>query len=165
MTQEVTRYVRKHPRLVAALSSAAAGVGAAVGGVLLSRRGTAPPSLPDAVELASLTAASVHNAAKGAVIAAVREADRPEGFLVGDTAKANVQAALRHGVDVAPAAIGAVEGALEIAHLVGESPLAAGQRAAAAALQEAEAASPDAAERVRTALAPYLEASAREGTE
>ena len=152
--ERLREHMRVHPRVTAAAASSAL---AAVAAVVARRRGDDGPVLPRPGELGATTAVAVHNAAKGEVIRAVRAADVPLGSMVGDTARDIVSQAIESGVDVAPAAVGAVEGATEIAHLIGESPLSAGQRAAAAALQSAEAHSQAAGERVRDVLAPYFE--------
>ena len=137
----------------------ALGVGSAVAGVAASMaRRRAPRSrLPDGVAMASLTATSVQNAAKGTVISAVRASDQPDGYLVSETVREAIREAATAGVDLVPAAVGATLGAIEIAQIIGESPLAAGQRAATAASEEARNVSETAQERVRDALAAYLE--------
>ena len=152
----IRRQLQAHPRVTVAAASSAF---AAVATVVARRRDGHSPVLPRPEEIGATTAVAVHNAAKGEVIRAVRAADVPLGSIVGDTARDIVSQAIESGVDVAPAAVGAVEGALEIAHVVGESPLSAGQRAAAAALQSAEAHSQAAGDRVRDVLAPYFEPS------
>jgi len=145
--------VAEHPRLVAA---GIGSVAAALGTMVLRRQQRDYPALPAPEAVGALAAVAIHNASKGAVITAVREAEAPEGYVVGEAvANALAEAALA-GVDLVPAAIGAVEGAIEVAHLVGESRLAVGQRAATAAVQEAESVSDGAASRLRDVLAPYL---------
>jgi hypothetical protein len=145
--------VADHPRLLAAGAGSAA---ATLGAMLWRRQQRDHPALPAPKAVGALAAVSIHNASKGAVISAVREAEQPEGYMVGTAVATAIAEAARAGVDLAPAAIGAVEGAVEVAHVVGESPLAAGQRAAAAAVQEAESVSELAAERLRDILGPYL---------
>ncbi|MGE3960570.1 MAG: hypothetical protein AB7F65_02675 [Dehalococcoidia bacterium] len=152
--ERLRQRVRLHPRATAAAAgSALAGIVALV----VRQRAGETRTLPRPGEIGATTAIAVHNAAKGEVIRVVRTAETPRGTIVGDAASDVVAQAIESGVDIAPAAVGAVEGALEIAHLVGESPLAAGQRAAAAALQAAEAHSEAAGQRVRDVLAPYFE--------
>lgn len=150
----IVRSIRAHPRL---LATGASSLAAAAGAVLARRRMHRGPALPEPGALGAVTAVAIHNAAKGAVISAVRAADAAQGHLVSETVDGAMREAMRAGVDLAPAAIGAVEGAVEVAHVIGESPLAAGQRAAAAAVLAAESLSEPAAERVRDVLAPYLD--------
>lgn len=151
---KIVQSARSHPRL---LATGASSLLAAAGAVLARRRMQHRPELPEPGLLGASTAVAIHNATKGAVISAVRAADTADGHLVSETVDGAMREAMRAGVDLAPAAIGAVEGAVEVAHVTGESPLAAGQRAAAAAVLAAESLSEPAAERVRDVLAPYLE--------
>lgn len=158
--KRLTRWAGRHPRLVIAGAGSVAGAAAAVVRALRRprRRHEAVPSLASPGVVGAETAVAVHNAAKGEVVRAVRaeQQNSPQGYLVNEAVQAALSEAARSGVDLVPVAIGVVEGAIEVAGLIGESPLAAGQRAAAAALQAAEAVGPHAAERVRSALGPYL---------
>src|SRR5690606_1868069 len=108
-----------------------------VGAILVRRRMQKPPPLPDAGGVASLTAVSVHNAAKGSVISSVRQAETPDGSLISESVRRAVAEAASAGVDISAAAIGAVEGAVEVAHVAGEDALAAGRSAAVAAVDAA----------------------------
>jgi len=132
---------------------------ATAGAALARRRPQRGPVLPEPGAVGLTAAVALHNAAKGTVIGAVRAADQPDGRLVSETVDGAMHEAMRAGIDLVPVAIGAVEGAVEVAHVVGESPLAAGQRAATAAVLAAQSLSESAAERVHDALAPYLERS------
>ena len=98
-----------------------AGLLAAIAAVVavLRRRRRVVLAFPDPGPLAMETAISIHNTAKGAVIAAAREADEPEVALVERVVRAAVLDAASCGADVVAAAVGAVEGASEIAHLTG----------------------------------------------
>ena len=157
MARPFTRIVqnaRSHPRL---LLAGASSLVAAAGAAIARRRAEHGPALPEPGAYGAAAAVAIHNATKGVVISTVRAADTADGLLVSETVDGAMREAMRAGVDLAPAAIGAVEGAVEVAHVIGESPLAAGQRAAAAAVLAAESLSEPAAERVRDVLAPYLE--------
>lgn len=154
MLDRMLKQARTHPRLLAAGASSLI---AAAGAVVARRRLGDGHELPDPAAFGAATAIAIHNATKGAVISAVRAAERADGRLVSDTVDGAMREAMRAGVDLAPAAVGVVEGAVEVAHVIGESPLSAGQRAAAAAVLAAQSLSEPAAERVRDVLAPYLE--------
>lgn len=120
------------------------------------RKGTRPIVFPDAAALAAETATSVRNAAKGAVIAAVREADDADETLVASAVGEAVNDALGAGADVAAVAIGAVEGALDVAHLVKGSTSQVAATAARAALDAATAHGEIAGARVFDLLRAHL---------
>lgn len=153
--RRVVRQVRTHPRL--ALGGASSLAAAAVAAIVGQRHKSSNPTLPAPGVIGAETATAVHNAAKGSVIRAVRVAEVPKGWIIDEAVRDAMQEAVQTGVDLVPVAVGVVEGSVEVAHLVGESPLAAGQRAAAAAVFAAEERLPGAADRIRQALAPYLE--------
>jgi hypothetical protein len=133
--------------MVAAAVTTAAGVLVAA-----RRRKRDVVELPDPVTRAAETAASVHNAAKAAVIHAVRESDRPTEELVVGTALAAVEEGLRAGVDIVAPVVGVVEGAADIAHLLGRSRRDLARSVAEAILPEIEERGPVALARVRTIL-------------
>ncbi|MEX2626977.1 MAG: hypothetical protein WD225_08820 [Ilumatobacteraceae bacterium] len=142
------------------LISLGAGVSTLVATVVtaLARRRTTGPTLPEPAGLAGTTASAVHNAAKGSLIAAVREARVANGDLVERAAFDAVVEAARAGADLTAAAIGVVEGADDVAHLLdGERP-GCGARAAKGAVDAADAQGTAAGTRVRTLLAPILDA-------
>lgn len=141
------------------LISLGAGVSTLVATVVaaLARRRTTGPTLPEPAELAGTTAAAVHNAAKGSLIAAVREAQVASGELVERAAFDAVVEAARAGADLTAAAIGAVEGADNVAHLLDGPHPGCGARAARGAIDAADAQGTAAGTRVRTILAPYLD--------
>jgi hypothetical protein len=89
---------------------------------VVARRRAFSLDLPDPGELAAETAESVRNAARGTVITTIREADSPDIQLVKDTGRGAVADAARSGADITSVAIGVVEGAAEIAHLVDTTP-------------------------------------------
>lgn len=145
--------LRKRTKLV---GTGVAALGAAGTAVLARRRLADRVDLPDPGPLALATALSVHNAAKGTVIAAIREADAPDEAAVSAAVSAAVVEGTRAGADVTAVAIGAVEGAAEVAHLVGSRPARIAALAARYAVEAAEAQGLVAAGRVREVLSAYL---------
>lgn len=131
------------------------GAGAVAAGVLV-RRNRERARFPDAASLAAETATSVRNAAKGTVIASVREADNANADLVTLTVKEAVQDALKAGADVTAVAIGAVEGAVDVAHLVDGSTSHVVSIAAQAAVDAATAHGDIAGARVFDLLKAHL---------
>lgn len=134
------------------------GIGSLVAGaaaILARRRHEARARLPDPGTLASATAVSVHNAAKGTVIGSIREAHEPDGDLLVSTVRRAVVEAAEAGADLTAAAIGAVEGAMEVAHLLGQSRSAAASQAVAGAVEAARSSGAAAGARVREALTAY----------
>lgn len=151
--RRATRLAAGRPRLaLAGIGS----LGAAAAAIMARRRQQERVRLPDPGPLASVTAVSVHNAAKGTVIAAIREAHRPDGDLLASTAHRAVAEAAEAGADLTAAAIGAVEGAMEVAHLLEGSPATAASRAASATVEGAGSSGALARTRVREALTPYI---------
>lgn len=154
---QVVRHLPAPRTLVAALrrrGPLAAGLGA-LGAVVAARRArrrSAAPRLPEPGPLAADTAVSVHNAAKGAVIAEVRAAVTPDVVHVTGAARAAVRDAASSGVDLTAAAIGAVDGTSSIAHLVDHDRRDLLELAAVAAHDAATAVGPVAAARVRDVL-------------
>lgn len=143
--------VRDHPR-VAVGSSFAAVVAAAV-----ARRATSDgPVLPSAPTVAAEAAASVHNAAKAAVIMAVREQDEPSLSAALATVRQAIAEAASSGADITAAALGAVEGILAVADDLSEPRTEAGRAAAEAAQFAAGVVGSVAARRVGQALEPIL---------
>lgn len=128
----------------------------AVAAAALARRHREPAPFPDAAGLAAETAASVRNAAKGTVIAWVREADDADAGLVELAVKEAVQDALKAGADVTAVAIGAVEGAIDVAHLVDGSTSDVTSIAAHAAVDAATAHGDIAGARVYDLLRSHL---------
>lgn len=128
----------------------------AVAAAALARRNRQPAPFPDAAGLAAETAASVRNAAKGTVIAWVREADDADADLVKLAVKEAVQEALKAGADVTAVAIGAVEGAVDVAHLVDGSTSRVTSIAAQAAVDAATAHGDIAGARVYDLLKSHL---------
>lgn len=127
-------------------------LGAVVVGAWVRRRRPGHLPLPDAGEIASETGLSVSNATKGAVIAAVREADRPDIVLLRNTVNEAMREGAAAGADLAAVAVGAVGGAVEISRLVGEEPLVAASAAGRAAMEVAEAQGTVAAARIHDLL-------------
>ncbi|MDZ7732916.1 MAG: hypothetical protein U5R31_07175 [Acidimicrobiia bacterium] len=109
--------IRGRSRLLGA-GVAAAGAGALAAAVAVRRTRSMAPALPDAGPLAAETAVSVHNAAKGTIIAAIRSAEEAGPVLVAATVHEIVNDAASAGADLTAAAIGAVEGTAEVAHLI-----------------------------------------------
>ncbi len=147
--------VRAHPKAVIA------GAGSAVAGVLavvMGRRAETLPELPDPGTLAGATAASVYNAAKGAVIAAVREADEPTRETALEAVRRAIVEAAAAGADVTAAALGGVDGAVAIAGDLDVPAVPLAREAAEAARVAAGGVGPAAAVRIRDALAPLLDA-------
>lgn len=91
---------------------------AAVAAVAARRRGGDVVTLPDPATDAIENAVSLHNAAKGTIISAVRAADAPDRTLVVEVARRAVADAAEAGVDLVPVAIGVADGAVAIAHLL-----------------------------------------------
>lgn len=147
------KLVRGHGRMIAA---GAAGAVAAAAVAVIRRRRHDPLVLPDPGPIAAETAISVHNAAKSTVITTVREADAPDRNLVDGVIRDAVIESSSSGADVLAAAIGAVEGAFEIAHLVGESTRSLVPGAASAAIDAAALQGSTAADRVRDVLGGHL---------
>lgn len=154
-TARVASSVREHPKLALAGASSA---GATVAAALMARRQRAPvvPALPDATVLAMATASSVHNAAKASVIANVREHDEPSRTVALEAVRHAVAEAASSGVDVTSAALGAVDGAIEVAELLHEDRLELARDAAEAARFAGGLVGPVAARRVGGALEPLL---------
>ncbi|MCK9485487.1 MAG: hypothetical protein M0R73_02130 [Dehalococcoidia bacterium] len=160
VARRVAFAVRNHPRIaMAGASSAGATVAAAV--MARRRRTQWAPDLPDVSELATVTALSVHNAAKGSVITKVREHDEPSRSLAMESVRQAIAEAASSGVDVTSAALGAVEGAIEAADLLREDRLEFAQEAAEAARFAAGVVGSVAARRVGDALASVLQAQGR----
>lgn len=149
------RFLKRRPQLVGAGLSAAAAAGAAV--AARRHRESAEPALPGPGPLAALTADSVHNAAKGAIISQVRQADLVDGALIESITRDAISQAAAAGADLTAAAIGAVEGSLQVSHLVNGSGPAVGVVAAKAAVAAATSEGDAAGARVRDVLAPYLD--------
>lgn len=126
-------------------------LGAVAVGALVRRRPDRLP-LPDVGVIATEAALSVSNAAKGTVIAAVREADRPDLVLLRNTVSEAMREGVAAGADLAAVAVGAVGGAVEMARLMGEEPLEAASAAGRAAMQVAEAQGRVAATRIQDLL-------------
>lgn len=97
---------------------AAAGVAALVAAVSARRGSGDVVTLPDPATDAIEHAVSLHNAAKGTIISAVRAADAPDSALVVEIARQAVTDAAEAGVDLVPVAIGVADGAIAIAHLL-----------------------------------------------
>lgn len=146
--------VRGRGRLIAA-GSVAAVSGAAVAAAVVRRRHRETVELGDPGVLAAETAQSVHNAAKGTVIGAVRSAEQADHGLITATVWEAMQEAFRSGTDVTSVAAGVVEGAAEVAHLVGARPHELASLAARAAVDAAAAQGDVAGQRVHGLLAPH----------
>ncbi len=148
------RFLRRRPQL------AAAGVGVVTAALTAvasyRRRPDGPPSLPDPGTLAALTGRSVHNAAKGAIIATVRQESEPDDLVIDRLVRESMHEAAAAGADLVSAAIGVVEGAIEIAHLVDGARGAVPTVAARAAVHIADEHGEAAGSRVREVLADYL---------
>lgn len=112
----------------------------------------AADSVPRAAQAAALTAASVGNAAKAAMVGALRAPDGASIDTVASVAASAVQEAAAVGADVPTAAIGAVDGALEAGPHAGLSSAEAGETAATAAVAAAARLSDTAATRVQRAV-------------
>lgn len=145
--------LRDRGRLIGAAVTAAA---AATAVTVARRRQRDTLALPDPGPIAAETATSVHNAAKGSVIAAVREADAPDRVLVDGAIRDAVTDAGSSGADVIAAAIGAVEGSFVVAHLIAVEPRQLATDAAVAAVDAAALQGSVAADRVRDVLWPHL---------
>lgn len=150
-------------RLIAAASGAVVGV-AAVATAVARRRHRETVELGDPGVLAAETAQSVHNAAKGTIIGAVRSAEQAHDGLVTAAVWEAMQEAARSGTDITSVAVGVVEGAAEVAHLVGVKPHDLASLAARAAVDAAAAQGDVAGQRVHQLLTPHralrLEAAA-----
>lgn len=133
----------------------AASVAAAVAVTSRCRRQSL--TLPDPAPLAAEAATSVHNAAKSTVIAAARESEEPDHTLIGEVVHQTVTDATASGADVLAAAIGAVEGAFAIAHLVDNNPHELARTASFAAMEAAALQGATAADRVRDILGDHLD--------
>lgn len=127
-------------------------LGALIVGGLVRRRRSDRLSLPEVGAIATETALSVSNAAKGTVIAAVRESERPDIVLLRNTVSEAMREGVAAGADLAAVAVGAVGGAVEMARLLGEDPLEAASAAGEAAMQVAEAQGRVAATRIQDLL-------------
>ncbi|MFP4513928.1 MAG: hypothetical protein ACLFRV_13365 [Acidimicrobiales bacterium] len=151
---ELLRRLRGQPRLIGA------GVGAVAAGAtaVLARRHQqgAEVVLARPGELAATTAESVHNAAKGSMISTVRQARVVDEAVIESAARDAVADAAAAGADVTAAAIGVVEGSVEVAHLMDGARGAAPRVAASSAVDAAAAHGAAAGARVRDVLAPYL---------
>lgn len=132
-----------------------AAAAAVVVGVVARRRAFSL-DLPDPGPLAAETAESVRNAARGTVITTIREADSPDVRLVESTGREAVADAARSGADVTSVAIGVVEGAVDIAHLVDSTPRDLTPLIARAVVSAAEAQGPVAGARVADLLSDHL---------
>lgn len=104
------------------LAAGSAAIGIAVLGTLVRRRRRPSLDFGDPAALAAETARSVHNAAKGTVITAIRGAAHSDQDLVASTVRAAMRDAARSGADITAVAAGVVEGAADIAHLLGVEP-------------------------------------------
>lgn len=147
-------FVRGHSRLVGAGGAAVvAGIAAVVTGRGRSER----LALPDPAVLATEAAVSVHNAAKGAVIAATRESDAPDEQLVMDAVRDAVLGGGESGADVTAAVIGAVEGAADVAHHLCRRSHELGAAAAAVAAETARLQGKVAGDRAWSSVASLLD--------
>lgn len=151
---KLAQRLRGRPRLIGAGVSAVAAAATAV----LARRHQrgAEVTLPRPGELAASTADSVHNAAKGSMISSVRQAHPADEGVIESAGRDAVTDAAGAGADITAAAIGVVEGALEVAHLMDGSRDAAARIAARSAADAAATHGTAAGARVREVLAPYL---------
>ena len=149
------RSLRRKPRLVGAGLSAVAATATAV--VASRQRRDGAPTLPAPGPLAAATAESVHNAAKGAMISSIRQADAPDEALVATMVRDALADAAAAGVDLTAAAIGVVEGTIEVAHLLDGSRDVAAGVAARAVVDAADARGSAAGARVREVVEPYLD--------
>jgi len=156
LLKSIGKQVLAHKRLAAAGLGSTVAAAAAAGTALIRRRSEGLPTLPDPASHASITAVAVHNAAKGAVIASTRESKAPDVALVLEAVRRVVIEASTAGADIVPAAIGAVEGTVSLAHLVDVSPRRLGEQAAGMALEESARIGVAAAARMQDALSPYL---------
>lgn len=152
MTGKLLEWLRERSRMVAGGGMA---LGAMVVGALVQRRRGERLVLPDPGEIATETALSVSNAAKGMVITAVREADHPDVVLVQNTVSEAMREGVAAGADLAAVAVGAVSGAVEMAHHVDSAPLDVAAAAGRAAMQVAEAQGRVAARRIHDLLAAH----------
>jgi hypothetical protein len=75
-------------------------------------------ALPDPATNAIESAVSLHNAAKGTIMSAVRAAAGPDSALVVEVTRRAITDATEAGVDLVPVAIGVAEGARAVAHLL-----------------------------------------------
>lgn len=150
----IGRRIRAHPWVTAA-AAVVAGIAAALGQRVRHRR-EGRVVLPAPGALAAETAVSVHNAAKAAVITTAREAAVPDEAAVLTQVRAAVREAASSGADVTAVAIGTVEGAADVARLLGVEARALAHRAAVAATEEADAVGNVAGERVRGVLVAHL---------
>ncbi|MFP3900414.1 MAG: hypothetical protein ACLFXM_06140 [Acidimicrobiia bacterium] len=151
-TSTVGRMVSRHSRLLlAGLATAAAAAAAAV----VRRRGWRI-DLPDPGPLAAETAVSVHNAAKAAVIAAVRESEDAGEQAVREAVRDAVAGGAEAGADVGAVVIGSVEGAVAVAPVLGVEPRHLASAAAAVAVDTAGQQGKVAGERARDLLEPVL---------
>ncbi|MDE0802149.1 MAG: hypothetical protein OSA99_02380 [Acidimicrobiales bacterium] len=150
----VARLLAGRGRLAGAAVAAAAGAAAAGAAVaaIAQRRRDDRLVLPDPAPLAAAAATSVHNAAKNTVIASVRESDDPDRALVLNVVRDAVTEATSAGADVLAAAIGAVEGASIVAHLIGEEPRDLVRSASTAVIDAAERQGRVASDRVSDVL-------------
>lgn len=114
--QRLVRLGKRHPRGIGATLSAM-GATIAVGSLIRHRR-AGQVRFPDPGELAAETATSVHNAVKSAVISFVREREHVALEELLEAARHAMRDALRTGVDVTAVAIGVVEGANSVSHLL-----------------------------------------------
>lgn len=132
-----------------------AAAAAVVVGVVVRRRAFSL-DLPDPGPLAAETAESVRNAARGTVITAIREADAPDVRQVETTSREAIADAAQSGADITSVAIGLVEGAADIAHLVNSSPRDLTPLIARAVVSAAEAQGAVAGARVADLLSHHL---------
>jgi hypothetical protein len=118
-TRRLAVSLRSRTRLIGVGVVAGATVlAAAVAAVAARRKGGDVVTLPDPATDATEKAVSLHNAAKGTIISAVRAADAPDRTLVVEVARRAVADAAEAGVDLVPVAIGVADGAVAIAHLL-----------------------------------------------
>lgn len=130
-------------------------VAAAVVGVLVRRGRRVTLELPDPGVLAAETAISVHNAAKATVISAIREADQPDTVLLQNTVREAMREGVWAGADLTAVAVGVVEGAVAVSHLMEEGTVTVASTAALAAMEVADAQGRVAAARIRDMLEPH----------
>lgn len=147
------RAIKGRARLLAVGSAA---VGSAVVATVVRRRRHVRLDLPEAGALAAETARSVHNAAKATLISAVRSAENPDEDLVARTVQDAVHEAARAGTDVTSVAVGVVEGAASVAHLLGVGGRHLAAVAARSAVDAAGAHGEIAAQRVQGLFTPHV---------
>ena len=161
MAEDTKQAASKVSELFSTRSKAAVGglvaLGAVVVAVVRQRRRSHVIEFPEPGTLAAETGSSVRNAAKGALISRVREAEHPDVDLMAQSAESAVGEAARSGVDLTEVAIGVVEGGMEVAHLLEMDPRAAAGLAARAAVGAAENHGQVAGDRVRDVLGSQVD--------